>query len=581
MLLMAAGVVAMIACGMIGFFQSYPQHYRGLPPLDAGLGLFYNALQLFFLETFIKPEDRVRPLLNVARFGAPLLLAVTAIGTIALLLKKEIRDWKLDHLRGHVLICGLGRKGYALARQFMPTGKVVIIERDENSNFVGTCRDAGAHVLIGDAADPHLLCKARAAHAREIYMLTGADGANFSAMMEVSRLIQHEKTQPQRPKVWLHVNALEMCAFLRDGNVLRSVRERLDFEIVSLFEAAARDLVVNHLVPLLPVRPEDPRRFHLIVVGCGRMGQTIVRKLVQTAVTVGGKRPIITVISLDADLDLKRMAGEVPGIHACCDLEPRSGDILLSATRNELMEAVKATRDAGNAVAVCLAVDSQYTNLNAALRLACDFGAKQMADVPLFVRQIESEGWSALADDLSGQQEGVYQAIRSFGLLPELCKREALQQDRLNGMARTLHEAYLAANQPLNPAKASHKSWDRLDWMFRQSNREAADHIRVKLRTLGFDWADAPAEKPAPFNPAAKESMMLAKLEHCRWVVEKELLNWSPGARTDYDRKIHACLVAWDKLSDDEKKKDMDQVRALGEALRAGGYAIVKAGGGG
>jgi Trk K+ transport system NAD-binding subunit len=576
--LVGGGAVAMIACGMVGFYQSYPEHYCGLPPLDVGLGLFYSALQLFVLQTFMGPADSVVPLLNIARFGAPLLLAITAIKTFAMLLEKEIREWKLGRLRGHVLICGLGRKGYELARQFMPTSKVVIIERDENSDYVRTCQDGGAHVLLGDAADPHLLRKARAAHASEVYLLTGSDGANFSAMMGLAHLKEESGSELAHPKVWLHVNALEMCSFLRDGKVLRSVRQIIDFEVISLFEVAARDLVVNHLIPLLPVRPGDPRQFHLMLVGCGRMGQTIVRKLVQTAVTVGGRRPKITVFAIDAGADLKRMEGEVPGIHACCDLEICSSDILLSSTRTQLMNAVQATREAGNVAAVCLAVDSQYINLSAALRLASDFGAKQMAGVPLFVRQIESEGWSALADDLSAQQEGAYRVVRSFGQLPQLCQRDSLQQCRLDAMARALHEAYLAGCQPLNPAKASHQPWDKLDWIFRQSNRNAADHIRVKLRTLGLDWAEAAAGAPVAFNPDPDERMLLSKLEHCRWVVEKELFNWSAGDQTDYDRKIHTCLVEWDKLGDAEKQKDMDQVNALAGAMRAGGYAMIEEG---
>ncbi len=570
------GAVAMLACGMTGFYQSYPEHYRGLPLLNVLLSLFYSSLQLFFLETFIGPADRISPLLNIARFGAPLLLAITAIKTITVLMEEEIREWKLSHFRGHVVICGLGRKGYEVARQFMPIGNVVIIERDENNDYTGACRDSGALVLIGDAADPQMLKKARADHAREVFFLTGSDGVNFSGMVNLSKLRQKGVSKTAKPKVWLHLNALEMCSFLREGKVLRSVREILAFEIVSLFELAARDLVVNHLVPLLPVRPEASQRFHMFLVGFGRMGQTIVRKLVQTAVTMGGKRPMITVFALDAESDLKRMEGEVPGIRTCCDLEMIAGDILLSSTRAQLMNAVQTSRDAGNIAAVCLAVNSQYINLSAALRLASDYGAKQMTEVPLFVRQIESEGWSALADDLSGQSQGVYRVVHSFGLLQELCKQDALKQERLNAQACALHDAYLAANQPLNPAKASHKSWDELEWLFRQSNRNAADHIRVKLRTLGLDWADTPSGTPMAFNPSAEEKVMLAKLEHCRWVVEKELFNSAPGEKTDYDQKIHTCMVEWDTLSDTEKKKDIDQITALAEALRAGGYKIVK-----
>jgi hypothetical protein len=179
-----------------------------------------------------------------------------------------------------------------------------------------------------------------------------------------------------------------------------------------------------------------------------------------------------------------------------------------------------------------------------------------------------------LAEDLSDQREGPYQLIKGFGELSKLCDRDALKQTRLNAMAQTLHEAYLVKYGGGN--KPSHKPWKDLAWTFRTSNQQAADHLRVKLRTIGLDLVDGPVPNPTPFKPSKEEWSLLAQLEHRRWTVEKELLKWTPGKETDYRNKVHACLVDWDELSPDAQGKDLDQIKAYEKAIKAGGYSIIR-----
>lgn len=562
---LGVGAGVTFICGVAGFVQA------GESQVDA----LYGALQLFVLE-YNKPGDPGL-LLHFARFAAPALLAATAIRTFLLLLQEEIREWKLSRLKGHVIVCGLGRKGHELVRQCLKDFPVVIIERDENNDYLSTCRNAGAHILIGDCSDPSMLRRARADGASEIYLVTGCDGANFSTLVHLSELRPEKAAGAVSPKVWLHLNAVEMCAFLRNETILRRVREKIDFQVINLFEAAVRDLIIRHLIPLLPARADDQKRMHLVVVGSGRMGQTLIRKFLQGAVTANGLKPAITVISPTAGHDIDCLFGEIPGIPTCCDLEILDGDILWSKTRQTLLQKLRSDSAKNEIPAICLATGSQYTNISAALRLAEDLSSALLQNISLFVRQVESEGWSALADDLSQQADGAYRCIQGFGVLPDLCKRESLQQNRLNAMARAMHEAYLTANQPLRPnEKPSHRPWSELPWELQQSNRHAVDHLRVKLRTLGFDWSDASDAVPVPFNPSDGELKELAVLEHRRWEIEKILFNWSFDQQTDYGRKMHDCMVDWQNLSDEEKQKDFDQINAFAQILHAGHYVVIQ-----
>ncbi|MFA6930814.1 MAG: NAD-binding protein [Lentisphaeria bacterium] len=566
--LVGVAALGLFACGTIGFLQA------DFLPLNA----LYSAIQLFVLECPGECENNL--LINIARFFSPLLLALTAIFSFIRALQKRQHDWKLSHLKNHVVICGLGRKGHELARRLMPDDKVVIIERDENNDYAETCQDAGAFFLCGDAAEAAMLKKARIEFAREAYLFTGSDGSNFSSLVTLASLCSNKEPDAKKISVWLHLKTLEMCSFLRNEKIIESVRKKVELQAVNLFETAARDLVINHLVPLLPVRPDDKRRIHLIQIGFGRMGQAIVRKLAQTAVTVNYQVPKATIVSLNAQKDMDALVGEIPQIQSFCDLQAEDGDILRGGTRQRIAGMVRTALETGEVPVICLAVNRQFTNVSAALFLAELFkteGFSRSDNVPLFVRQIESEGWTALVNDLSQQEAGTYRHIKGFGDLSNLCSEESLNQSRLDRMALAVHQAYLDANNP--EEKPTHQSWEKLNWNTKQSNRLAVDHIRVKLRTIGLDCTEGVPGDPALFvKRVGKHQEELGRLEHCRWMTAKQLANWTVGEKTDYKEKIHACLVKWEQLPEKEKQKDYSQILAIPDILRAGGYSIIAEG---
>jgi len=567
--LVGASALAAFFCGFLGLIEIIGNE-SGRDLFDAA----YGSLQLFVLESPLDVGQESNIFYMIARFLAPLTLAFTAVKTFQKMAIEEVREQRLRHMSGHAVICGLGRKGYEIARQCRDECAVVIIECDENNDFIETCRDRGDYVLTGDAAEPALLEKARAAYAKYIYLVTRDDGSNFSALVAINEIKLRERIFNQRQKVWLHLNSIDMCSFLREDEILAKVRENLDFEIVSLFESAARQLVVEELVPWLPARPEDDRRFHLILAGLGRMGRTIVRKLAQTAVTPNGIPPRATVISLDAEGDLMKLEAELPAIQTCCPTSAHRGDILHGKTLQKISELVCESQGKGEIPVVCLAVNSQYANISAALTLADPFFKNSgVSDVPIFVRQTESEGWSALAEDLTEQSEGSYKIIRGFGAIEGLCRLEEMRLERVDAIARVFHEAYLDVFG--DGGAPSHSQWQDLSWQYRQSNRLLAEHLRVKLRAIGLDWTDERSAATAKFDPEQSELEMLAKLEHCRWMVEKILSKWVVGERSDYGNRVHECMVKWDELSQNEKQKDIKIIESIPAALEKGGLRLV------
>jgi hypothetical protein len=69
----------------------------------------------------------------------------------------------------------------------------------------------------------------------------------------------------------------------------------------------------------------------------------------------------------------------------------------------------------------------------------------------------------------------------------------------------------------------------------------------------------------------------LAEAAHEVWMQGKLKDGWTYGPVTDKDKKIHSCLVPYDKLSEADKESDRDMVRGIPRILEAAGFKIVKA----
>lgn len=84
---------------------------------------------------------------------------------------------KIDELRNHAIICGFGRVGQEIAREFQERGvKFVII--DNTPSAVDRARSFGYLVVEGDASDEHALNQAGIANARTLLAASDSDSGN-------------------------------------------------------------------------------------------------------------------------------------------------------------------------------------------------------------------------------------------------------------------------------------------------------------------------------------------------------------------------------------------------------------------
>ena len=152
--------------------------------------------------------------LQVARFLSPLVLLATLIKGFVFAARRQHHS--LLHLfqKRHVIICGLGQKGLALAREIrrLPDAKkrwVLVIEKNPANELLATCEREGIFCRIGDATDPAVLNQARARHAREIIAVTPDDETNVRIALQLRSLAL--PPGKARPEGFIHLENIHFC----------------------------------------------------------------------------------------------------------------------------------------------------------------------------------------------------------------------------------------------------------------------------------------------------------------------------------------------------------------------------------
>ena len=131
---LALGILWMLALvlGTIGFGRYAEANHQSMTFWDH----LYRALQLIPMNSGAV-EGSVSWELELARFSIPILTAATAIKAFTALFRTQVQLIRLWRLRGHVVICGLSKKGIRLVHGFRALGEqVVAIERDEGNDYI-------------------------------------------------------------------------------------------------------------------------------------------------------------------------------------------------------------------------------------------------------------------------------------------------------------------------------------------------------------------------------------------------------------------------------------------------------------
>jgi len=188
---------------------------------------------------------------------------------------------------------------------------------------------------------------------------------------------------------------------------------------------------------------------------------------------------------------------------------------------------------------------------------------------PVLVRLKKRCGCASLLPD-EGRNANVPAHLHAFGMLEDTLCRSTLLHEEQDTLAHALHEHYLDQQRGTEDfgKKRAHRPWEELDEDLRESNRQAADHIPIKVRAVGLHIGPLHAGAMTAAAFTDHEIELLAKMEHARWCPEKWVDGWVYGPKRDDARKVQPLLKAWDDLADKEKRIDRALAGAIVGALK-------------
>jgi hypothetical protein len=552
--------------GCIGFARRAELVGQTLSRLDIG----YSALQLFTLESGAV-DPPVPTTLEVARYLAPAVAAVTAVKALLLIFRQRYERWRLRRRRGHTIVCGLGSKGRLLVEGFLRRGQhVAVVERNPENENLESCRELGAVILAADAAGPEVLRQAGIVGARHLVAVTGDDGVNLRIAAN-ARAARKSSDGPPLTAV-VHLIDPDHCRLLRRQELDSTGPGRLRLRFFNVYQSGARRLLAEY--PFLSGEPEEAVPAHLLVVGLGEMGRSVVLEAGHRW-TPGWQQVQsklrITVAAEDAEPAVPALAEQSPDLSKACHLEGHRVDIagfgygaLEGLCRSEGMADVQAAY-------VCLEEDSQCLPAAVAVNRAL---AEAGADATT-VAVLSQDGKVAALLEVGDGEE--FARLHAFRLLEHTCTPEVVLEGIHERLAQALHDQYVRQQEEAGATRQDNPHlvpWDVLPEWLKESNRRQADHVCVKLKQAGCEVVTSPDWDPASFEFSSDEVERLARMEHQRWVTERRLEGWRVGPRRDDAEKTSPYLVDWQDLPEDVREVDRSFIRSLPRALAEVGLRI-------
>ena len=544
-----------------------------------------------------------------------MLAALTALRALLSVFHDRWQQFLLRFWRGHVIICGLSRKGWLLAQGFAARGnRVVVIEADEAHDLIGPCRERGIVVLVGDATDPDLLRGAGILAAGQLVAVTDDDGVNAEiavrgqGLLRQAALTGHVRSRPLTCTV--HLVDPQLYELARTREMALEAGMPLRLELFNVFERGARLLWSEYgPVPAMPAaaepaapdqdgqeplrgpragdrpraagrkpdRDRGPRLAHA-AARVARAWRAFGMQRGQPAAHHGGGsggglempgaepalsrtgqrlRPDPAANGCPLARILRRGLPERPRHHLCGSRATRAaGQRGLRLLRRRFAGA--AHRPGGpTARAACVCQPATGRGAHGRDRRAGASGRTR---------------WR--------RNDRVFANLHAFGLLDRTCTPEAILGGTHEVLARGLHEVYVQQQEALGGTSVTNPAlveWDKLPEALRESNRAQADGIVDHLAAVGCiliplaDWdaADFKFQKP--------EVERLAQMEHERWLDFMSSCGFRPNAdRKDLTAKRNPALRPWAELPEGERKKNRDTIRDLPATLARAGFEIVR-----
>jgi hypothetical protein len=439
---------------------------------------------------------------------------------------------------------------------------VVVIDPAPDRRLQAKAERLGVCMIQADATQAETLKQARIAHAGEIFVITPTDEVNLRIALELRQQMAGQKNSDAAIRV--HLADIHLREELeRQNEPDRQEPEAGRLHFFDLFDYEARRVLYTLPLDGPGIREHDPRSVHMVILGFGRMGRSLALRAVKMGHFANGKLLRVSIIDRSAHQQRDRFLFRYPAFEQqkLCDLTFYEAEAESLTAR----DFVKKWADEANTllqVFVCLDDDARAVEVG--LRLKSILQKHPEGHLLVHIRSQASRPLlgPALREGVPALKAGGQ--IITFGMVDDANCEDMLGREFNEALAQAIHERFISqrlADSRRQPASdPALRPWEKLGEDLRESNRQQADHIPIKLRAIGCRLVAAtdPGEAVSRFTPAEIE--LLARVEHQRWRVERWLAGWRYGTPSDKARGISENLVDWEDLHDSIKQYDRDVV---------------------
>ena len=143
------------------------------------------------------------------------------------LLGKKLRTWCFLKFcaKNHIVICGAGDMGYALAKDILnkhQDKKLLVVDINPTNDNVNSICTLGGYAISGNAIDKDVLNKLNITKAEKIILMTGKDISNLEILDAITKVIpEADKNDPDNEKnIYIHLESKE------NYEILQSIKEK-------------------------------------------------------------------------------------------------------------------------------------------------------------------------------------------------------------------------------------------------------------------------------------------------------------------------------------------------------------------
>lgn len=573
----------MLICGILTVFFSFLGHSIENGFFSGFLKSAYQTLALLLGNYDFKATNIVS---KCSLYIAIVFTLFFYCSVFIKLLGKKLRTWCFLKFfaKNHIVICGAGDMGYALAKDILnkhQDKKLLVVDINPTNDNVNSICTLGGYAISGNAIDKDVLNKLNITKAEKIILMTGKDISNLEILDAITKVIpEADKNDPDNEKnIYIHLESKE------NYEILPSIKKSgINIKAFSVYDNAAQTLFMKH--PLGEnVDTIDNGSVNLAIVGFDTAGLSVLYRALALGHFFNGKPLNVTIF----DNNHEKKRAEFLKLYP---ISLKAGGIINwnidFKDDGELFN--KDGIENFTQIIFC------KTNVQASLTDIARIIKNQSAHLKnkqFFIFIDKHDGIKGIANDIKIEDTDVI----PFGDFSQICSYDVVVNEIYDKMAIRADQRY---NELHDPGTKHETKWDTLSPFLQDSNRMQVEHLPIKLKAINkllsenrfleydeakekaqdkwFDlmlngqkisdikkiklWDEIKGAKILATYISLDDIEKLAKMEKHRWNAFHILNGWTTlpkpegqdyPRRKDDNKKEHALLIGWDELEEASK----------------------------